>query len=167
MWGRRCSYLVQNAWELGRTDLVISIVSISISSIVSQVEKAVSPWWRLLYYWGVQFHEVLERLGWNSCLLCNQDRGFLEYALRTMEGSEFVARLVCAGGKDCILHLPAFCTLPLIASCPKTWSAYEIRSQFSFFAVFLAEASNCSPLGRNVIRYWKCQASRENCVVLR
>jgi hypothetical protein len=77
----------------------ISIVSISISSIVSQVEKAVSPWCRLLSYWVVQFHEVLERLVWNGCLLCNQVRGFLEYALRTVEGSEFVARVVCAGGK--------------------------------------------------------------------
>ena len=30
----------------------ISVVSISISSIVSQVEKAMSPWCRLLFYWG-------------------------------------------------------------------------------------------------------------------
>ena len=35
----------------------------------------------------------------SGCFLCNQVSGFIVYALRTVEGSEFVARVVCAGGK--------------------------------------------------------------------
>ena len=71
----------------------ISITSIYISSIVSQVEKAMYPWCKLLSHCGIQFHEVLERFVWNGCLLCNQVRGFVKYTLRNRGGT----RVRCPG----------------------------------------------------------------------
>ena len=74
----------------------IFIVSISISSIVSQVEKAVSPWCRLLSYWGVQFYEILERLVWRS--------GVVFYVIRT----EVFLTMRCVPWKD-PSSLPGLC----------------------------------------------------------